>query len=260
MPIAYIFFAAHEDLCERTIIPTNFIKSQQISKSDAARNSLVSLLRSLYNNYILSDLVYSDQPRIPKIIHQIWMGSPFPEKYKKWQATWISLHPGWIYMLWDDEKLRNFPMYNKSAFEQARNYGVKADIARLEILYQLGGLYIDTDMECLRPFDVFHHCLDFYACLESNAERIGNAVIGSFPGNPIVAECIDQLSKSDTMVTGFWEIINTTGPGLLTRAVVKVMASDPHRCVVFPSSYFYPSWKLRPETYAVHYWHGAWFK
>ena len=140
---------------------------------------------------------------------------------------------------------------------------VKSDIARYEILYQLGGLYVDLDMECLVSFDPFHHCCDFYAGFEGNCQRIGNAVIGSNPGNPILAECIDQISRSNIQVTALWDVVNTTGPGLLTNCFVKVMAKDTHRCIVMPAGYFYPELlaggkKLRPETYAVHYWHGAW--
>jgi mannosyltransferase OCH1-like enzyme len=244
----------------------NFIKSHGISKQDAARNYIVYSLRSLYNKYILEKYEYSDESRIPKILHQIWLGGPVPEKYKTWQASWIRLHPDWTYIMWDDAAIKNFPMKNKYKFEQAKNLGLKSDIARYEILYQVGGVYVDFDIECLRPIDIFNHCCDFFACLEDNSERIGNAIIGSKVGNPVLERCIDVIWASDTQVTGFWDVINTTGPGLLTKCFLEVAPSCDQRFVVFPHNFFYPNIRVngvnltKPETYAIHYWQGAWVK
>ena len=65
-----------------------------MGKSSIAKNSLALQLRSLYNAYIAKFCM--QQPgRIPKIIHQIWLGSPLPERYKQWQRTWTDNHPDW---------------------------------------------------------------------------------------------------------------------------------------------------------------------
>ncbi len=266
VPVLCIVYTLYGSVIEYSRLQVNFIKSQQSSKGESAKNQLLYFLRSVYNKYILQNLEYSDQERIPKVIHQIWLGSPVPEHYKAWQATWLLLHPRWTYVCWDEEKLRNFPLKNRDIFERAHSYGVKSDIARYEILYQLGGLYVDFDMECLRSFAIFHHCCDFYACLEPNAQRIGNAIIGSRPGNEVLAACLEQISRSNTQVTTLWDVVNTTGPGLLTRCFVNVMNSYEHRYVVFPAGFFYPEFfddgskMLRPETHAIHYWHGAWMR
>jgi mannosyltransferase OCH1-like enzyme len=251
---------------DSTLAKPNFIKSHCISKRDASKNPVVYFLRSLYNRYILENFDYSVQPRIPKILHQIWFGGPIPEKYKKWQATWISAHPDWTYIVWNDETIKDFPMKNKYKFEQAKNLGLKSDIARYEILYQLGGVYVDFDMECLKSIDAFTHCCDFFACLEDNSERIGNAIIGSKAGNLILEQCLDIISISNTQVTGLWDVVNTTGPGLLTTCFIEIMQHYDQRCVTFPHNFFYPNIRIngtnltKPETYAVHYWHGAWVK
>jgi mannosyltransferase OCH1-like enzyme len=41
----------------------------------------------------------------------------------------------------------------QAAFDRASNFGEKSDIWRYEILFRLGGVYVDTDFECVRPFD-----------------------------------------------------------------------------------------------------------
>ena len=44
---------------------------------------------------------------------------------------------------------QNLNMKNKKAFLSAHNYGMKSDILRYEILHTYGGVYIDTDYECV---------------------------------------------------------------------------------------------------------------
>ncbi|GAI63343.1 unnamed protein product, partial [marine sediment metagenome] len=113
-------------------------------------------IKKLYNTYAIQDLRYAHAPRIPKIIHQIWLGSPFPEKYAYFQSTWQLHHPDWEYKLWTEKEIEEFGLTNKAAYDESTNYGQKSDIARYEILYRIGGLYVDTDFECFNNFDLFH--------------------------------------------------------------------------------------------------------
>src|ERR1700730_3033568 len=66
-------------------------------------NTILSHLQTLYLKNSLETISSQAVPKIPKIIHQIWLGSPFPEKYNKYQASWQKLHPKWIYKLWTDK-------------------------------------------------------------------------------------------------------------------------------------------------------------
>ena len=59
-------------------------------------------------------------------------------------------------------------MKNRSIYESTDNIGFKSDIARYEILYKYGGIYIDTDFECLKKIpDKFLH-FDFISCIGFN--------------------------------------------------------------------------------------------
>ena len=78
-----------------------------------------------------------------------------------------------------------------------KNIGARADILRMEILYREGGLYIDTDFECLQPeiFDIFNRCYDFYSGitpLDGQAYLIANGLIASIPGHPILRAYIKE--------------------------------------------------------------------
>jgi inositol phosphorylceramide mannosyltransferase catalytic subunit len=87
---------------------------------------------------------------IPKLFHWIWFGPrPLPEQYRCWIEGWLELHPGWEHFLWTDANRPTF--INEVQFQAADSFAQKADIARYEIVYLYGGVYVDTDTECLRP-------------------------------------------------------------------------------------------------------------
>lgn len=207
--------------------------------------------------------------KIPKIIHQIWLGSPFPEKYRAFQASWKKYHPDWEYRLWTDKELATFPLRHRELFESSINYGEKSDIARYEILYQIGGLYVDTDFECLKPFDVVHECYDFYIGiqpLDTNMVQLGIGLIGSVPGHALLQCCLDNLEQNAARTR---QIIQRTGPIYFTQIFALVAPQLHDATVALPPTFFYPRgynqpdihtmWE-RPESFAVHHWEGSWMK
>ena len=234
-----------------------------------------NILREIYNWHIVDNLFYCKDPLIPKIIHHIWLGSPFPEKYKILRETWQKYHPDWTFILWTDEDIENFCLENKDLYDESSNYGVKSDIARYEILYRIGGLYVDTDFECVKSFDVFHHCCDFYAgAAPWERVLIYNGLIGSAPGHPVIRYCIDNLCSSGGKKESGAEIDYRTGPYFFSLCFFSALRKCKGPSVIFPAAYFYPwphyqrhkdsrteivSW-VRPETFGIHHWHVSWMK
>jgi mannosyltransferase OCH1-like enzyme len=228
-------------------------------------------VKKLYEKYLTSS--FSEKPRIPKIIHQIWIGGPLPEKYVSLQKTWQKNHPDWEYHLWTDADVAHFPFMNRKRFEEAINIGEKADIFRYEILYQHGGLYVDTDFECLRPFDIFHHTCDFYTGIEASLDEkavvaIPNGLIGSVPAHPIIRYCLDRIGKKSPGLTPS-QVLKVSGPGCFKRAFLKCCKMGKYRNVAFPFTYFYPlpashkgslMKEIYPESYGIHYWDTSWIK
>jgi len=236
----------------------------------------ISALEKIYNNNNYEKVVPSIEPRIPKIIHQIWIGSEVPPQFKKIMETWKKIHPDWTYKLWTDEDIENFPFINRKAFDDSgNNKGLKSDIWRLEILYQYGGLYADTDFESIKPQDILHHCHDFYiGCLY---DAIQNSTFASKPKHPILLNCLKALKK--TKITSKCDALRTTGSYFLTKIVLKYIHSHPtdNKICVYPISFFYPFpgrlrhnyWQgkiprevlesyFTKETFSVHLWATSW--
>jgi len=90
-----------------------------------------------YEHYVAHGLMQRTQVLIPKIIHQIWLGSPLPEKYKQLQKSWLKYHPDWHYYLWTEKEIAAFGLTNQALYDATSNYGEKSDIARYEIYIAL---------------------------------------------------------------------------------------------------------------------------
>jgi len=227
----------------------------------------------------MKSAVYSKKPKIPKIIHHIWLGSPLPERFAQYRKTWQQLHPGWRCIVWDDAKVAALGLVNWDAYCAASNYGEKSDIARYEILYRFGGLYVDTDFESLQPFDLLHHCCDFYTGSYANPGGgwlyVLNGLIGCAPKHPIIKRCIAGIKKTARQASnGAAAIINRTGPDYFYRCINESIAAHDKikTTIIFPPTFFYP-WSgalrsnkdrafimsfVRPESFAVHHWATSW--
>ena len=223
------------------------------------------VVRALYEkNYLNSD----GERKIPKKIHQIWLGSPFPDKYRKFSESWRKFHPNWEYKLWTDSDVEGFGMKNIALFRTAQNKGHKSDIFRYEILNRFGGLYIDTDFECLRSFDDLCY-LDFFTGIAYDAKMgLYNGLIATIPHHPIIENCANSFT--DTYNGHIWQVImDLTGPYYFTRCFLKNVNRESSGVVAFPTDFFYPLpnneryltnpySKIKPCSYAIHHWDVTW--
>lgn len=93
---------------------------------------------------------------IPKIIHYCWFGKgPFPKKVQECIASWHKFLPDYEIKEWNEE---NFDIsqscpFVREAYEKGK-YAFVSDYVRLYALLEEGGIYMDVDVEVLRPFDL----------------------------------------------------------------------------------------------------------
>ena len=112
---------------------------------------------------------------IPKTIHYCWIGgNPLPESAKKCIKSWKKYCPDYKIVEWNESNydFTRVP-YMKEAL-QAKKWGFAPDYARLDIVYTHGGIYLDTDVEIVKPFDP----LTLMVRIEKVLKRVGkwNAV------------------------------------------------------------------------------------
>lgn len=192
---------------------------------------------------------------IPRIFHRVWLGSdPMPDQYLAYERTWRDHHPDWKFKLWTDDDLPD--LFDPDAFRNATSLSGRSDVIRWEVLRQFGGVYADTDVECLRPFDpLLHH--QAFAAWESD-KHLGSAVVGSVPGHPAFEQAAREVGAS---VASQLAVSKAAGPQFITKILV-----GRNDVVILPSEAFYPvphgeESPLVPEwsenTFTVHHWAGT---
>ena len=118
---------------------------------------------------------------IPKIIHYCWFGgSPIPEKLRKYMQSWHEVMPDWEIREWNESNysIADAPLYVRQAYA-AGKYAFVSDYVRLLALEQYGGVYLDTDVEVVKPFEPLLGDKVFMGLEESQAHLPGTCVMGA---------------------------------------------------------------------------------
>ncbi len=200
---------------------------------------------------------------IPHVFHHVWVsGDEMPESVRLARKTWIDRHPDWGSKIWRLEDLTW--LRNRRLFESARPYSQKADFARYEILLRFGGVYLDTDMECLRPIDTLVDGYEFFSGREPG-DNIAAGIIGAEPAHPIIREVVERLPAS-CLLHPSSRLDMTTGPRLLDRTIQDGHWEGRPGIRIFPPAFFYPyaywePWRRHeefPRAFAVHHWGHSW--
>lgn len=198
---------------------------------------------------------------IPRHIHHIWVGpQPVPEQ---WAARWIAKHPGWRYTLWRETDIE--PLLTPGLrrpweyYRSVPRWHGMADIARVAILLELGGVYTDIDSEPVRSFEGAPFMRgSFFAGLSDGTPKlplwVNNGTLGAVAGHPILVTYEALIAGTDTYDPPW----NTVGGKMLTDAVLANLQEPGVR--ILPSRVFYPEGKNGERTpgwsrvYTRHYW------
>lgn len=197
---------------------------------------------------------------IPRILHTS-LPREVPLDWSLFLTGKQELLEGWSSMIYQDP-LPPAAFELGDLFVRCTTGAQLAGLVRLEQLWRWGGVYLDADVELLRPLDdLLAHPL--FICTEDGV-HLTDAVIGAEPEHPGIRACMDrarQILEAD----GPHPTAQATGP-LNTTAVltgrddVTVLA----RRAFYPYSYLEPERRLEdfrttsPDSYGVHHWSFSW--
>lgn len=135
-------------------------------------------------------------------VHLIWLGSDVPDKYKKNIASYTEEYN---VTLWT----KPIKLINQDLFDRAKSYALKADIMRLELLMNFGGLYTDIDSRLISPLPIESDLV----CMTSASGYIGNETIYSTKEHPAIVKAVEGLSehvKNLPELVNIWDIAGAT--------------------------------------------------
>ncbi|MCG2794071.1 MAG: glycosyl transferase [Weeksellaceae bacterium] len=127
--------------------------------------------------------------KIPRVIHYCWLsGDPFPPRIQQCIDSWKKNLPGYELRLWDTDAFDiDSVLWVKQAYEQ-RKFAFAADYIRLYALYSEGGIYLDSDVEVVKPFDDLLQ-LPYFACTEGD-NIIEAGAMGATKGLGWLRDCL----------------------------------------------------------------------
>ena len=207
---------------------------------------------------------------IPKKIHYCWFGkNPLPEYAKKCIASWKKFCPDYEIIEWNETNYNiNKNQYMKEAYD-AKKWGFVPDYARLDIIYEHGGIYLDTDVELVKPIEsLLKHRL--YMGVERPGIVALGLGFGAEKGHPLIYELRQQYeTKSFILSQGKLDL--TPAPTHQSIFLKKYGLNENddlqeliHGCYIYPKEYFNPYnfdtgiIKCTENTFSIHHYAASW--
>ena len=205
----------------------------------------------------------TDKPLIPKKIHYTWFGSnPMPTNLQKCIDSWKKYCPDYEIIRHSEA---NYDVRKNAYIEAAYDKGAYAyvsDFARLDVLYEYGGIYMDTDVELIRSLDDMLY-QDAFCGVEKWQDVTFGSVSGSVPGNKTLYEFIkfrENLKFDAKNTCGFYDTQTALRLGYridgMTQRVgdMNIYAYD----YFLPYDYMSGKCTITSNTYAIHWYNGGW--
>ncbi|MBQ9181616.1 MAG: glycosyltransferase [Bacilli bacterium] len=147
------------------------------------------------NEYILKDIKDKkinnllEMEVIPKKLHFFWFGPKKPESVLRCIESWKKYAPDYEIIEWNESNCDvNAYEYTKEAYEN-KKYAFVSDFFRIKVLYEEGGIYLDTDMELYDSIDFLRLNKAFFP-FETNNVCAG--IVGCIKGHPLIKEWLDM--------------------------------------------------------------------
>ncbi len=181
---------------------------------------------------------YASGEGIPRILHRIWIDrdredAPIPSKYKWHTENILELNPEWLILEWNSRQIKHLMENDKTMskylplYRRLKRPVMKADVARLVVLWCYGGIYMDLDFICRRPLVQLLQNYPNEILLVPTPDcsltsgSICNGFLASVPKHPLWLIYLDEIEKRSKNCNDGYDVLNITGPAVLYEAARK---------------------------------------
>ena len=205
---------------------------------------------------------------IPKKIHYCWFGrGPKPELAERCIASWKKYCPNYEIIEWDEDNFNiHCNLYVEQAYEHHK-YAFVTDYVRLYVLYNYGGIYMDTDVEVLKPLDeyLFHEALSGF----ENDSQIPTGLMACREEFPLFKELLAYYDTT-SFVNSDGTLNTTTNVVIITNMMLQrgFIPNGQYQVVdgfaLYPKNVFCPDHKklsnqnYMRKTATIHFFAGSW--
>lgn len=205
---------------------------------------------------------------IPKIIHFFWFSNDsYPPEVQKCIDSWSKFCPDYEIKKWDLTNYSSENVFFKEAI-RCKKWAFASDYARADIIYKYGGIYLDSDVEVIRPLDeLLYH--DAFIGFEENIRVDPGSGFGAKKGNAIIKEFRDMYEDMHFVLPdGSYNILACPAyytkilqnHGLFLNGSYQLL----NEIAVYPTTAFCPhSYRtnllyIEDDTYSIHHHMGSW--
>lgn len=201
---------------------------------------------------------------IPKIIHYCWFGpNPKSDLIQRCIHSWKQLCPDYEIMEWNES---NFDISTNKYCQQAYNdkrYAYVSDIARLVVLLRYGGIYLDTDVELLKPLDDLLYNTCFMGAENDNTVNTG-LILGAEANHPFIKSHLEYYETAQVDYAKPCTVITSELLGLSAESINDVIKIK--GVTIYPSDYFCPlknigrgPLELTDNSFSIHHYSLSWW-
>lgn len=208
---------------------------------------------------------------IPKKIHYVWIGGPKGNLENICINSWKEKLPEYEIIEWNEknfdiEKEIKGKKFLEECYKQ-KLWAFISDYIRLKVLYEYGGVYLDTDMQIIKDITPLLNDKKVFFGYEDE-KHISAGIIGSEKKQNVIKQIIDFYEHDKILNVPFYTI-----PKVITyiinnnfKKIDKNNFED--EIVVYDTKFFYPfSYKeeysddcISKNTYGIHWWNKSWIK
>ena len=206
-----------------------------------------------------------------KYIHYCWFGGkPLPKLAKKCLKSWKKYLPDYEIIRWDETNVNiNECPFIKGAYEN-KKWAFVADFARTKAIYEMGGIYFDTDMLVTKPIDFLLDKETFLGVEDSM--MVATGVWGANKPKTFFSKQMLKFYQSQENFD-INNMFKYSIPRVMTKILIdygydrtkKEIQELNHNITIYPREYFYPlSFNFKnniftENTCMIHYYDASWF-